>query len=290
MKSFFLLSCFIASSLMAQQPDTGSALFSMREAEWNFARESVMYGRNAAFVNNFADQSVIFTDKWITDAKQFWKDRKAAPSVLKWEPEFMDIAASGDFGISTGPWEAQEFRPNTKPVSTGYFLTVWKKQPNGDWKVILDAGTGTPPIKGVAHNFEFPPGADKKVTNAAVVPEDQSCRELIDREKQFSAEWDKNHLPATFNSFLAEGARVQFNGHLPTTSRDTINLWITQMDKKLLWNSTGAGAAISGDIGYTYGLVEIPGNPAVTKGHYVKIWKKAQGSGWRIILQMVSLD
>jgi ketosteroid isomerase-like protein len=133
MKVIFLFPLLLATSVMAQEPDSSSALFNMREAERNFARESVMLGRNASFVENFADESVVFTDKWITNGKQFSKDQKASPIVLKWEPEFMDISVSRDFGISTGPWEAQEYRPNTAPVAKGYFLTVWKKQSDGVW-------------------------------------------------------------------------------------------------------------------------------------------------------------
>ena len=84
----------ISSSVLAQEPDSSSALFQMREAERNFTRASVMYGRNAAFVENFADEAIIFTDKWITNGKQFWNELKARPIVLKWEPEYMDIAES----------------------------------------------------------------------------------------------------------------------------------------------------------------------------------------------------
>ena len=77
----------------------------------------------------------------------------------------MDISDSRDFGISTGPWEAQEYRPKTAPVSAGYFLTVWKKQSDGAWKVILDAGSTTPVPGGKEHTFTFPAGADKAIAN-----------------------------------------------------------------------------------------------------------------------------
>ena len=73
MKSIFLFPLLLASSVMAQEPDSSSALYSMRDAERNFARASVMYGRNAAFVENFADESFIFTDRWLTNGKQFSK-------------------------------------------------------------------------------------------------------------------------------------------------------------------------------------------------------------------------
>ena len=91
-RAILLFTLLLPLLVMAQEPDSSSALFNMREAERDFARASVMYGRNAAFVDNFADESVIFTDKWITNGKQFSNKRKATPVVLKWEPEFMDIA------------------------------------------------------------------------------------------------------------------------------------------------------------------------------------------------------
>jgi hypothetical protein len=281
---------FLSSSAMAQEPDSSSALFSMREAERNFARESVMLGRNAAFVQNFADESVIFTDKWVTNGKQFSKDRKASPVVLKWEPEFMDISDSRDFGISTGPWEAQEYRPNTPPLFTGYFLTVWKKQSDGAWKVILDGGSTTPPLKNVVHSFSFPVGSDKVVSNPPVIKVELSCKELLDCEKQFLAEWEKSPQSTAYTSFLAPKARVQLNGHLPTTNTDTINILIAHLDKKLAWKSVGSGAASSGEIGFTYGLLEIPGDTKGTKGHYVRIWKRHPGTDWKIVLEMMNID
>lgn len=290
MKYFHLFPLLIASSVMAQEPDSSSALFSLREAERNFARESVMIGRNAAFVKNFAEESVLFTDKWITNGKQFSKDRKASPFVLKWEPEFMDISGSRDFGISTGPWEVQEYRPNTPALATGYFLTVWKKQANGEWKVILDGGSETPAAKNSQHKISFPAGADKPVRNPPVINSGYSSKELSEWDNQILSIWKKSPLPSTYISFLEPNARLQMKGHLPTTNTDTINSLITRLDKTLIWESTGSGAASSGDLGYTYGLLRIQGTPNRTKGHYVRIWKKLPGDNWKIELEMMNFD
>jgi ketosteroid isomerase-like protein len=290
MKYFILFPLLMASSVMAQEPDSSSALFSLREAERNFARESVMIGRNEAFVKNFAEESILFTDRWITNGKQFSKERKSSPLVLKWEPEFMDISASSDFGISTGPWEVQEYRPNTAPLATGYFLTVWKKQAGGEWKVILDGGSETPALKNPKHKISFPVGADKTVKNPAVMNAGLLSKEISDREKQILAIWNKSPLPSTYISFLEPNARLQMKGHLPTTDTDTIKSLITSLDKSLIWETTGSGSACSGDIGFTYGLLRIDGTPGVTKGHYVRIWKKLSGDNWKIELEMMNFD
>jgi hypothetical protein len=64
-----------------------------------------MFGRKRAFVDNFASESLVFTDNWISDGREFFKQRKDSPTILKWEPEFADISQSGDFGVTTGLWE-----------------------------------------------------------------------------------------------------------------------------------------------------------------------------------------
>ena len=290
MKSILLLPLLLATAAMAQEPDSSSALFSMRDAERNFARLSVMIGRNASFAENFADESAIFTGRWITNGKQYSKEGKSSPIVLKWEPEFMDISASRDFGISTGPWEVQEYRPNTLPLNTGYYLTVWKRQVDGVWKVILDGGSTTPAPKNPQHLFIFPQGADKVVINPPVISAEILRKELFQKEKQFLMEWDKNPGPTTYGSFLASGARMQFSGHLPTTNSDTINVLISRINKSLIWKTEGTGAATSGDMGFTYGLLEIPDNSANVSGHYVRIWKKEPGANWKIALEMLNID
>ena len=277
-------------AMAGQEPDSTSALFGMREAELNFSRESAANGRKAAFINNLAERSVIFTDRWITNGLQFLKEVKAGPSVLKWEPEYMDIALSGDFGISTGPWEVQEYRPNTAPLATGYYLTVWEKDVKGTWKAILDAGSTTPPVSGTPHLFSFPDGADRKAEPYYGDKSSAAVAEISDRENGFLARWKEHPVPLTYMTFLSPGARMQLDGHLPATSVDTIMTWIADSGKLSAWRTTGSGAARSGDLGYTYGYFESAGAQPEITGHYVRIWKRQPDKSWLIILEMRNFE
>jgi ketosteroid isomerase-like protein len=66
--------------------------------------------------------------------------------VLSWTPLKADVAASGDLGYT---WGAYEFRPINPAQGSqphyGKYVSVWKKQPDGSWKVVLDAGNPSPP-------------------------------------------------------------------------------------------------------------------------------------------------
>jgi ketosteroid isomerase-like protein len=60
---------------------------------------------------------------------------------LTWEPLRADVGAAGDLGYTIGRSEAR-FR-NARGevvVRTGRYLTVWKKQADGSWKVAQDIG------------------------------------------------------------------------------------------------------------------------------------------------------
>jgi hypothetical protein len=153
--------------------------------------------------------------------------------------------------------------------------------------VILDGGSETPVTKNTGHNFTFPSGADKPVSDPPANI-GQMKQELIEKEKQFQAEWKKS--PGSFTSQLTPDARIQLNRHLPTTNRDSISVWINKLDKSLVWQAVGSGSASSGDLGYTYGVLKVLENPDVLKGHYVRIWKKHTGSGWLVEIEMINID
>jgi ketosteroid isomerase-like protein len=65
---------------------------------------------------------------------------------LKWTPEGARMSASGDMGFTWGQYEGDSKDAEGNPVKkTGRYMTVWKKQPDGSWKVELDASNDGPP-------------------------------------------------------------------------------------------------------------------------------------------------
>ena len=65
---------------------------------------------------------------------------------LYWEPDTASVAASGDFGYTIG--HSRTVRRNddgtTTVVQTGRYVTLWRRQPDGSWKVELDTGHPDP--------------------------------------------------------------------------------------------------------------------------------------------------
>lgn len=60
---------------------------------------------------------------------------------LSWEPRRADIAASGDLGWTTGDYVSRGMGADGTPrQSQGRYVTIWRKQPDGSWKVVMDLG------------------------------------------------------------------------------------------------------------------------------------------------------
>lgn len=63
---------------------------------------------------------------------------------LTWTPEFADMSASGDLGYTYGTYVFTSKDKNGNPVSErGKYASIWKKQKDGGWKVVLDMGNSS---------------------------------------------------------------------------------------------------------------------------------------------------
>lgn len=68
---------------------------------------------------------------------------------LTWTPTDGMIGPSGDMGYTWGHYEGHSKDANGNPVSTsGRYLTIWRREKDGTWKVVLDAGSNEPAAGG----------------------------------------------------------------------------------------------------------------------------------------------
>lgn len=60
---------------------------------------------------------------------------------IAWRPRIVEVLESGDYALSRGPYRIETTDPAGKAtVSWGTFNSVWRKQTNGRWLVVFDAG------------------------------------------------------------------------------------------------------------------------------------------------------
>jgi ketosteroid isomerase-like protein len=61
--------------------------------------------------------------------------------TLEWEPIGGDVSSSGDLGWTYGSYRAATAQGERR----GKYLTVWRRQPDGIWRVQADLGNPGPP-------------------------------------------------------------------------------------------------------------------------------------------------
>lgn len=252
---------------------------SLVEAERSFARTSITKGVKEAFLSVLADDSIIFRPRAVS-GKKWMKENPAPTSQLSWEPEFADIAKAGDLGYTTGPWEVRR-TPQDAPAAFGHYVTMWRKQASGEWKVELDDGIGHERAKKPTKVDS--PQMSKTMTGL-------SSKAETDKAKAAISIADHNAASA-LAEFLAEDVRLYRDGSLPYLGRFDALKKLSETPGTLTCITTDVKLSASADLGYTYGTAEFKpqdATKATEYSNYLRIWKRQRDNSWKIVLDLLS--
>ena len=72
--------------------------------------------------------------------RKIWTDMFAMPGFsISWQTTKAEVARAGDMGYSVGTYQMGMNDPDGNPMTDrGKYTTVWRKQPDGNWKSIVD--------------------------------------------------------------------------------------------------------------------------------------------------------
>lgn len=115
------------------------------ETEQEFARMAKEKGIPEAFLTFAADEAVLMRNNILIIGKdsirQSFENSKTdyTKITLSWEPDFVDVSASGDLGYTYGKYiYSVKDSLGKESVSEGIFHTVWKRQRDGKWRFVWD--------------------------------------------------------------------------------------------------------------------------------------------------------
>jgi ketosteroid isomerase-like protein len=125
------------------------AVREVREADSAFALMADLQGTGIAFASFVAPQGVVFSGSEIiigTDAvKALYDEQQRAGGTLNWRPVYADAVESGDLGWTVGEYVFTGRGANGSVVQRfGKYLTIWKKQRDGEWRFVVDGGNQSP--------------------------------------------------------------------------------------------------------------------------------------------------
>jgi ketosteroid isomerase-like protein len=274
----------LLTAIVAGQEPVPAALRAMADTELEFAASAKVKGVRDAFLEFFADDAIAFNPKPIS-AKERLRARPGQPfsvQELTWEPRTGDVAASGELGWLTGPSTFVDHAGDDKP-RYGNYLSVWRKQPDGRWRVFIDVGANLPSPARFPPGFSrFPSGErydGRQGKEAATASLAEADRDLNDRI-------GANGASAAFGDRLRSAARLHRHGMLPLMDRAEILSYLEQNVRSMRASHGRAEAADSGDFGYSYGMFEISAQTPQT-GAYVRLWTRDRSGRWWVVVDAV---
>ena len=266
-----------------------SSLQEMVQTEQAFSRMAAEKNTRDAFMEFIADDGLLFRPTAV-NGKKWMNEHPMPPSdkhpLLAWQPAFARMAAAGDLGFTTGPWELKEDVKDEKPSAYGHFVTLWKKQPDGKWKFVVDLGINHPMSGGPLRLWQPPePKPPAKIQRVDVAI---ARRNLLDWDRHYLQLSTKHGLVKAFMSYASPDARLYRVGSLPLIGRTLSANALEAAKGQVSWTTVGGDVSRSGDLGYTYGTYEVTDAAKVTeRGSYVRIWEN-EGGLWRIVLDVAN--
>ncbi|MDT5271055.1 MAG: hypothetical protein QOH49_3241 [Acidobacteriota bacterium] len=270
------------------------ALVPVVEAENAFAQHSIDHGMKPAFLAFAAPDGVIVNRQGPVNAIETWSKRDPAPAgLLTWWPVYADVSHAGDLGWTTGPFEYREKPTDEKPADTGHYFTVWRKQPNGSWKWVLDLGIRHPAPATTETVLTYPAALRNYVSPIVPGPSNEAERQSV-----LAAEYalsDASKSEGFRTALLAradDSLRLYRQGAFPLVGKESVAKAVKVLSEFITWKPLKVDMAASGDLGYAYGTYELRAKLSDEKpaelGNYARVWKRKRGGHWRVVFNVAN--
>jgi ketosteroid isomerase-like protein len=158
------------------------------------------------------------------------------------------------------------------------FFSVWKRDKEGKWQVVIDAGVVT------QQPVDFVPlGAAPRPRFAGRADPNAERRSLLAREKRTFSTDAKSTGAASYGGQLASDARLHRDGMPPIAGRDAIVRHVGETVARIEWSPIDARVSASADLAVTYGKYrETDRASRAQQGYYAHLWLRDAAGRWRL--------
>jgi len=272
-RSLFLLLAGVAFGSVAARAETlEGAVRGITKAEKKFYETGQEKGTRAAFLEFLAPDGIVFRPGPV-NGQEAWSKRPESGLDLVWEPTFAAIARSGDFGYDTGPakWRANKKEPNF--TGHGHFISIWKKQKDGAWKVALDCGI---------ENTK----SDVKPPLQLVTPKDrgQGTLESLQQTQDAFLVTARLDFTKAFRQFGGDEVRLYRDGSFPTVGKKAAVELLGSEQAGVALEVMKTDVSSSADLAYDYGKYSDTRSQPPKAGHFVQVWQTDAAGTWKLVL------
>lgn len=281
------LSLVLGSTLLVA---ASAAPVSLVQNEYDFAAAVAKDGVRDGFLRYLDKQAMGFSP---TPANAYDAYSKSKPSgagaKLLWYPSYALLAASGDFGVDTGPWTYEAVGKDGKQVRAyGDWLTVWHRDQDGQWKALFDGGIGYDSAdteKPLSHDIDVDQMA--RAHDGAIPSATEAHEQLMQAERAFSKDAAAHSLRQAFQDSASADLRLMLDKNQPVLGRDRAEQAVPDVASDMAWDIMGSNAASSSDLGYAYGETYRLADTQHAKpiGVYMHVWRR-EAQGWKLLIAL----
>lgn len=276
MRNLLCAGALVLAGCATPLPDPRDNARSLAAAETAFAAHSMREDMRAAFIANFSETGVFVREGW-APARAWLTPRPAPPIVLDWRPAYVEVAASGEIGLSTGPWKLlPRDNPQAAPAY-GQFVSIWKREGAGPWRVAVDLGI-----------FHADPVFWDRTLETALVPGGAApAGDTIEAaERRFAQDSQSLGARAAYERHGAANLRLYRNSTAPMVGKQAALGYAGLASEPRAWLVEKSETARSNDFGYARGSYSTaPGGPV--GGWYLRAWHREAGA-WRIAMDVTN--
>ncbi|TWF33822.1 hypothetical protein FHW36_11112 [Chitinophaga polysaccharea] len=253
--------------------------------ELAFARLAANTSIKAAFDAYLAPRGILFRAGMPVNGLSLNARRTAVPAEkLRWYPEYALVTRSGDMGFTAGPYW-YSLRDSVK--GTGYFFSIWEKNEQQVYKLILDAG--------ITHTVAALPSPVCEAAKIVLpvrapvyVPAKDSTAERA--FQQFCASAQIRPAEAYRQYISAAPLVVRANWPQLADSREAHRYFSSANATRCDFEVLGQGASIAREMQYYYGRAIIyHGKGKTEKGYFVQVWRP-EAAGWKLVADVFEAD
>ena len=266
--------------------DLREDLASLAASENAFARLATERGTKTAFLDFLAEDGIIFRPGPV-NGRAWFEAKPDRPGLLAWYPAVVEVADAGDLGYTTGPATFRADPAAPRPDWSGYFASVWKREPNGMWKVALDIGIDLEPPSPAEGPWPAPSASMPHPSRALTGPALEKARiSLMEAEESLTRTARAGGPALAYHAHASTRIRLYRPGKLARGSA-AASVTAAAPGEQWTWMVNDAVVSASADLGYAHGTwqtVRAGADPMA--GVFLRVWRRSPGGIWTIVLDL----
>lgn len=234
-------------------------------------------------LTNSLDKNSIYFKPAPEPAFEYFKTRPNIPDVVTWRPVFAKVAKSNEWGFTTGPITWQN---NGMVKKYGEYLSIWKRDRKGKWKIALKAEIEHP-NESLERGIKFVnPENTKYFKQKSKVRLSQREDIIRSTDKLMSTVLRADNAIA-YKEFMTGESRLLISGFAPQIGSANIIKFLKANKIDIKTDNVSVDRSFSGELAYSYGDAKVLKDNRVQQFYYIRVWELNDSFKWNVLVEML---